>query len=52
LVGCSDRDVARLGTVQNLVDKVSGAPPQVREVCSIGHQTSRFDVVAIPMHRR
>src|SRR5262245_16706991 len=28
-----DRDIARLGTAQNLVDIVGGAPVQVREVC-------------------
>ncbi len=46
-----DRDVTRIGTAQNLVDIVGAAPVQVREVCSIGHQTSRFDVLPIPMHR-
>jgi hypothetical protein len=34
-----DRNVARLCSMQNLVDKVGSAPKQVREVCSIGHQT-------------
>jgi hypothetical protein len=46
-----DRYVAWVGTAQNLVDIIGGAPVQVREVCSIGHQTCRFDVLPIPMHR-
>ena len=40
-----DRDVGRLRPAQNLVDIVGGAPEQVREVWSIGHQTARFDVL-------
>src|SRR5262249_22039981 len=47
-----DRDVGRLRPAQNLVDIVGGAPVQVREVCSIGHQASRFDVVVLAVHRR
>ena len=47
-----DRDIARVGTAQNLVDIVGGAPVQVKEVWSIGDQTCRFDEVPIPMHRR
>ena len=38
-----DREVTRLRPAQNLVDIVSGAPEQVRQVCSIGYQTSRVD---------
>src|SRR5215475_4426625 len=34
-----DGDVARLRPTQNLVDIVGGAPEQVGEVWSIGHQT-------------
>ena len=41
-----DREVGRLRPAQNLVDIVGGAPEQVREVRSIGHQASRFDVLA------
>jgi hypothetical protein len=33
------------GPAQNLVDIIGGAPQQVREVWSIGHQTSRLDVL-------
>ena len=47
-----DRDVGRLRPAQNLVDIVGGAPEQVREVWSIGHQTSRFDVLPKTVHRR
>ena len=47
-----DREVARLRPAQNLVDIVGGAPEQVREVWSIGHQTSRFDVLPKTVHRR
>ena len=42
-----DREVTRLRPAQNLVDIVSGAPEQVREVCSIGYQTSRFDQLSV-----
>src|SRR3974390_842260 len=47
-----DRDVARLRPAQNLVDVVGGAPEPVWEAYSIGHETSRFDVVPRPVHRR
>ena len=47
-----DRDVGRLRPAQNLVDIVGGAPEQVREIWSIGHQTSRFDVLPEAVHRR
>ena len=46
-----DRHIARVGTTQNLIDIIGGAPVQVREVCSIGHQTCRFDELPKPMHR-
>src|SRR2546425_4178307 len=46
-----DRDVARLCPAQNLVDKIGGAPVQVRSVWSIGHETSRFDVLPNGMQR-
>src|SRR4051812_8433297 len=47
-----DREVGRLCPAQNLVDKVGSAPEKVRGVRSIGHQTSRFDVLAKTEHRR
>ena len=47
-----DREVGRLRPAQNLVDIVGGAPEQVREVRSIGHQTSRFDKFPKAVHRR
>src|SRR5215831_5517523 len=39
------RKVSGLRSLKNFVDNVAGAPEQVREVCSIRHQTGRFDVV-------
>src|SRR6516225_2026511 len=47
-----DRDISRLRAAQNLVDMVSGASIHVREVCSIGHQTSHFDPFPELVHRR
>src|SRR5215469_13483488 len=48
-----DRDVPGLRPVQNLVNVVTGAPEQVDKVWSIGHKTSRFDVLpAYTEHRR
>src|SRR5262245_44310745 len=52
LGGLLDRDVARLCPAQNLVDDPGGAPPLVREVWSIGHQTSRFDILSGIVNRR
>ena len=45
-----DRDVARLCPAQNLVDVVGGAPEQVREACSIGHQVARFNLLPEAVH--
>src|SRR5262249_9589921 len=47
-----DRKFGRLRPAEKLVDIVGGAPELVQNVCSIRHQTSRFDVVSIPVHRR
>jgi hypothetical protein len=41
-----DRDVSRFRPAQNFVDKVGGAPQEVWEIRSIGHQTSRFNVLS------
>ena len=41
-----DREVGRLRSAQNLVNIVGGAPEKVREACSIGHETARFDILA------
>src|SRR5215831_7029140 len=46
------RQVARLCPAQNLVDVVGGTPELVRNVWSLRHQTSRFDLVPIPVYRR
>src|SRR5262245_55842187 len=47
-----DRQVRGLCAAQNLVDIVAGAPEQVRDVCPVGDQTSRVDLLASTMHRR
>src|ERR1700730_14316513 len=47
-----DRDVARLHPAQNLVDKIGGAPEQVREVRSVGYQTARFDLLTLAVNCR
>jgi hypothetical protein len=44
--------VAGLGSAEYLIDQVRSAPPHVRPVRPIGHQTSRFDVLAYREHRR
>src|SRR5258708_13769836 len=44
--GLLDRDVGRLRPAQNLIDIFGSAPEETREVWSIGHQASRFDVFA------
>src|SRR6516164_2907721 len=38
-----DRNIAGLRTAQNLVDQLGGAPEQVWEVWSVGHQTARLN---------
>src|SRR6516162_10523352 len=47
-----DRNLAWLCPAKNLVDIVGGAPPQIWEVRSVGHQPSRFDRVPRSRHRR
>src|SRR6266436_4952621 len=47
-----DRDVGWLRSAQNLIDIVASAPEEVWEVGSIGHQTSRFDVLPLIIGRR
>src|SRR5215510_15459122 len=39
-----DWDVGRLRTAQNLVDVICGPSEQVREVRSVGQQTSGYDI--------
>jgi hypothetical protein len=46
-----DRDIARFRPAQNLADKVSSTPEQVREVWSVGHQTACIDFVPTAEHR-
>src|ERR1700738_4379849 len=41
-----DRDIGRLGAAQNLVDKLGSASVLGDGVWAVGHQTSRFDVLA------
>src|SRR4029453_12363282 len=47
-----DRDVGGLYAFKDLVDIIARAPEQVREVWSIGRQTSCFDVLPKVIHRR
>src|SRR5262245_63931205 len=47
-----DRNFARLRPTQDLVDQVAGAPEQVSEAWSVGHQIRRLDVFPSTMHRR
>jgi hypothetical protein len=43
--GLLHRNVGRLHSTQNLIDKLSGAPLLVGEIRPIGHQAVRFDVL-------
>src|SRR5215472_8509706 len=47
-----DREIARFRPAKNLVDIVANAPKKLWEVWSIGHQTSRFDVLPLTVNRR
>src|SRR5215475_15867401 len=47
-----DRQIGRLRSAQNPVNITSGAPELVNKVYSIGHQTSRFNIVTRAVHRR
>src|SRR5262249_55169212 len=47
-----DRDIGWLRSAQNFVDELGGAPPEVREVWPVGHQTTRFDEIPAAVHRR
>ena len=47
-----NRDFTRPRPAQNFVDIIGGAPPQIGEVGSIGHQASRFHAPLITVHRR
>src|SRR4051794_35984193 len=52
LGGLFDRDIAGLGPAQNLVDQLRGAPKQVKEVRSVGHERSGLGMVAGAEDRR
>jgi len=47
-----DRKIGRLCTFENLVDIGSGAPMQINEARSIGHQAADIDIVPEGMRRR
>src|SRR5262245_21896592 len=47
-----DRHFARLGPAQNLVDVLSSAAKEVREIWSIRHQPSRHSVFPEAKHSR
>ena len=51
-VGCSTGNVGGLGAFQDLVDKVSGAPEQVRIVRRVTHQAAGLDKLTVYVHRR
>ena len=51
LVGCSNRQVAGLGALQDLVDEGRGAAPKVHDVGAVRHQATRFDAVPELVHR-
>src|SRR5215471_10454504 len=45
-----DRQVSRLGALQNLVDEIRSVAIAVGKQRSIAHQTSRFGILVIPIH--
>jgi hypothetical protein len=47
-----DWNVGWLSAAQNLVDEVGSARELLRKVWSIGHQTARFNVLPMAVHRR
>src|SRR5438270_9092 len=47
-----DRKIGRLCTFENLIDIGSGAPMQINEARSIGHQAADSDIVPEGMRRR
>ena len=47
-----DRQITWTGPAQNLVYIVTSAPEEVRKVRSIRDKTTRFDIVAMAVHRR
>src|SRR5262249_2315695 len=47
-----DRDVGRLRPAQDFVDHVGGAPEQIRQVWTVGHETPCFYISAGIEHRR
>jgi hypothetical protein len=49
-VGCSNREIARLRALENLIHAASGATVEVGKVHSIGHQTSKFHRLANGEH--
>src|SRR5262249_6159138 len=46
-----DRNLSRLCSAQYLVDEIGGTPPHAQPVRSIGHQTTRFDVLSHAVQR-
>src|SRR5260221_1407360 len=47
-----DRNLSGLCPAQDLIDEISGTSPHTRPVRSIGHQTTRFDVLSHAVQRR
>jgi len=50
LVGCSTGISAGFRGAQNFVDDFGGAPGHIREVRSVGHQTSGQRILSNTMH--
>jgi hypothetical protein len=44
--------IRRLGAAQNRVDKFCGAPPEIEEIWTIGHQAASFDKFTRIIDRR
>jgi len=41
-----DRYIAGLGSTQNLVDQLAGAPEQIQVIWSVGHESTGLDMLA------
>src|SRR5262245_21437006 len=49
--GLLDGQIGRLGALENLVDERRHASELVRNIRSIGHQTTDLRIFAVPVHR-
>src|SRR5262249_23239306 len=46
-----DRNIRWFSATQNLVDMICTAPVEIGDVRSVGHQTSRIDILPLTEHR-